>query len=133
MIENQEHTSLGLEYFCTVGDEVWNLPDDKLKALGGRELAKLGLAHPENVIDGFVVRMPYTYCVYEIGYEDHLKKIKEVVASFANLQPIGRAGMFKYNNMDHSILTGFLAVRNIDGGHFDLWNVNVEQEYHEEA
>ena len=132
MIDNQDHTSLGLEYFCDQGDDLWTTDDEALIQLGGRELERLGLANPESVIDGFVVRMPYTYCVYQIGYQALLESVKTSLGQLKNLQPIGRAGMFKYNNMDHSILTGFLAVRNISGEKHDLWSVNVEQEYHEE-
>lgn len=133
MVPDQNHTALGLEYFCDQGDSLWTSDDEDLKKLGVRELQKLGLLDdPDKVIDGFVVRMPHTYCVYEIGYRDYLATVKEYLKPFINLQPIGRAGMFKYNNMDHSILTGFLAAENIDGAEHNLWEVNVEQEYHEE-
>lgn len=128
------YTSIGMEYFCNEGDELWTTPDENLIKRAGEELGVLGLLPKgKNCIsDGFVVRMPYTYCIYELGYKRHLDRIKEEIRGLRNLQPIGRAGMFKYNNMDHSILTGFLGVGNIRGGNFDLWNVNVEQEYHEE-
>ncbi|HPB31408.1 MAG TPA: NAD(P)/FAD-dependent oxidoreductase, partial [Candidatus Sumerlaeota bacterium] len=132
MIDNQEHTSLGLEYFCNEGDDLWTMPNEQLIELGGREIQTLGLARVSDVMDGFVYRAPFTYCVYDTGYEQHMKIVREYLARFPNLHPIGRAGMFKYNNMDHSILTGFLAVRNIMGARHDLWSVNADQDYHEE-
>lgn len=128
------YTSIGMEYFCNEGDELWKTQDENLIERAGEELRVLGLLSEgkNSIRDGFVVRMPYTYCIYELGYKTHLDRIKGKIRDLKNLQPIGRAGMFKYNNMDHSILTGFLGVRNIRGENFDLWNVNVEQEYHEE-
>ncbi|MBN1900417.1 NAD(P)/FAD-dependent oxidoreductase, partial [Candidatus Sumerlaeota bacterium] len=133
--EPERYTSIGMEYFCNEGDDLWNTRDDILISDAGEELKTLGLLPKgeHRIIDGFIVRMPYTYCIYELGYKKYLEIIKEGIRILSNLQPIGRAGMFKYNNMDHSILTGFLGVRNIQGGKFDLWNVNVEREYHEEA
>lgn len=133
MVPDENTSSLGLEYFCTEGDELWNLPDEELVELAKKEMNILGLADTAAIFDAFVVRMPKTYPVYQSGYNEHLQVIRESLAGFENLQCIGRNGMFKYNNMDHSILSALLAVENIFGAKNDLWSVNVEEEYHEEA
>ncbi|KAF0220991.1 MAG: protoporphyrinogen [Geobacteraceae bacterium] len=131
MVPDQSKTCLGLEYFCFAGDELWTMPDSELLALARRELAAIGLADPDLVSDGTVVRMPKAYPVYDEGYEESLTQIRRYLAGFENLQVIGRNGMHRYNNMDHSMLTAILAVRNMFGEHHDLWEVNVDEEYHE--
>jgi protoporphyrinogen oxidase len=83
-------------------------------------------------VDGFVIRVPKTYPVYDLNYPRHVKTIREYLEGFKNLQPIGRYGMFKYNNMDHSILTGLYAAENILGNNHNIWDVNADLEYHEE-
>jgi len=132
MVPDEEHSSLGLEYFCTEGDSLWQTKDEELIELGKREMEQLGLANGKAVFDAFVIRMPKTYPVYDMDYRGHLDVIKGYLAGFGNLQCIGRNGMFKYNNMDHSILSGQLAVENLFGAKHDLWQVNTEEEYHEE-
>jgi protoporphyrinogen oxidase len=132
MVPDENKSSLGLEYFCTENDELWNCPDEKLIELAKKEIAKLKLADPDTICDAFVIRMPKTYPVYSMGYSEHLEVIKNYLSGIKNLQCIGRNGMFKYNNMDHSILSAMLAVDNIYGAHNDLWSVNTEEEYHEE-
>ena len=87
---------------------------------------------PDKVFDGFVVRMPKCYPVYDETYAGHIEKIKNYLQQFENLQLCGRYGLFKYNNMDHSILTALLAVENVLGARHDVWSVNADDEYHEE-
>ncbi len=126
-------TCLGLEYFCFEGDGLWSMRDEDLIELGKRELAQLGLVRPEDVFDGAVVRMEKAYPVYGPGYVDDVNIIRAALARFPNVQPVGRNGMHKYNNQDHSMMTAILAAKNLLGGAFDLWNVNTDAEYHEEA
>lgn len=129
MVPDQEKTSLGLEYFCTEGDQIWEKPDEEMISLAVAELEKLKIAKEKDVLDGFVFRMPKAYPVYDQTYKEPLEIIKDYLAKFSNLQIIGRCGMYKYNNMDHSILTGLFAARNILGANFDPWKVNVAAEY----
>jgi len=126
-------TCLGLEYFCFQGDGLWSMRDEDLIALGKRELAQLGLVREEDVFDGAVVRMEKAYPVYGPGYQDDVAIIREALSGFANIQPVGRNGMHKYNNQDHSMMTAVLAAKNLGGAAFDLWKVNTDAEYHEEA
>jgi hypothetical protein len=121
-----------MEYFCTEGDDLWSLPDEELKDLATCELRKLGLIAGEQVTDGCVVRQPYAYPVYVGGYRRHLRLLRDHLSSFENLHTIGRNGTHRYNNMDHSMLTGLLAARNILGGSHDPWRVNDQAEYLEE-
>ena len=126
-------TCLGLEYFVFENDELWSMADEDLVALGTRELATIGLVSPEDVERGFVVRMPKAYPVYDPGYEDRVDTIRRFVeAEVPNLHPVGRNGMHRYNNQDHSMLTALLTVDNLFGANFDTWTVNVEAEYHEQ-
>jgi hypothetical protein len=109
------------------------MPDDDLIALGKKELHLLGLADMKDIEDGAVVRMPKAYPVYDGGYAEALTTIREFLNQFPNLQLVGRNGMHKYNNQDHSMLTAMLAAKNVLGANYDLWGVNVDQEYHEEV
>ena len=134
MTPDPNKTSLGLEYFCNEGDEVWTTPDADLVELGSRELARIGLAKYADVEDGCVFRVPKSYPVYDADYRDHLDQIREYIDSLENFQTIGRNGLHRYNNQDHSMLTGMLAVRNLVlGERNDLWQVNTDKEYHEEV
>lgn len=133
MVPDPEKTCLGLEYFCFEGDGLWTMPDSDLIELGKKEIGLLGLAQPSDVIDGAVVRMPKAYPVYDGMYSDALQTVREFLDGIPNLQLVGRNGMHKYNNQDHSMLTAMLAVKNILGANYDLWQVNAEQEYHEEV
>lgn len=133
MVPDPEKTCLGLEYFCFEGDGLWTMPDSDLIELGRKELGLLGLATPSDVIDGAVVRMPKAYPVYDGTYAEALRVVREFLDDVPNLQLVGRNGMHKYNNQDHSMLTAMLAVKNILGANYDLWQVNAEQEYHEEV
>ncbi len=127
--------SLGLEYFCHEGDELWNRLDADLLKLAATELVQLGLLDNENqVVDGCVCRMAKSYPVYDAQYADDLEIIKSYTSHFANLQTIGRNGLHRYNNQDHAMLTGMYAVRNVLGeSQVDLWQVNTEKEYLEEV
>lgn len=132
MVPDPEKTSLGMEYFCFENDEFWSMSNENLVDLAKNELEKLGFAKKSEIIDGTVVRMPKAYPVYDEEYKKALEQIKEFLGKISNLQLVGRNGMHKYNNQDHSMLTSMLAVKNILGGHFDLWKVNADQDYHEE-
>jgi protoporphyrinogen oxidase len=132
MVPDQSKTCLGLEYFCTEGDEIWKLSDTELLDLATREIEKLGLAKASQVEDGTILRQPKAYPVYDRDYRRHLQVIQDYLSQFDNLQTIGRNGMHRYNNQDHSMLTGLLAAQNLLGDNHDLWNVNTERSYHEE-
>jgi protoporphyrinogen oxidase len=126
-------SSLGLEYFCFEGDDLWTMADADLIELGRREVEAIGLARSADVVDGCVVRMPKAYPVYDDTYQDHLRVIRAWLKNLGNLELAGRNGMHKYNNQDHSMMTALLAARNILGlGHFDTWKVNTDAQYHEE-
>ena len=127
-------TCLGLEYFVWEGDEYWTMADEDLVELGKRELAALGLVEPGVVEAGYVVRMPKAYPMYDDKYKAQVQVMRDWLAANApNVYPVGRNGMHKYNNQDHSMLTAMLSVENILGANHDIWSVNVEEEYHEEA
>jgi protoporphyrinogen oxidase len=127
-------TCLGLEYFVFEGDELWELPDEELVALGTRELAAIGLVAEDRVEAGYVVRMPKAYPVYEEGFAERVAVLRSWLAEHVpNVYPVGRNGQHRYNNQDHSMLTAMLAVENVLGtGDHDLWSVNVDGGYHEE-
>jgi protoporphyrinogen oxidase len=132
MVPNQDQTCLGLEYFCFEGDGLWNMSDAQLIELGQRELEKLGLIKVAEVEEGTVVRVPKAYPVYDSTYKEALATLRQFFDGFRNLQLVGRNGMHKYNNQDHSMMTAALAVKNILGASYDLWEVNTDQEYQEE-
>ena len=134
MVPDADHSSLGLEYFCNEGDDLWTMDDAALVDLGRRELAALALVPAGQVIDGCVFRVPKSYPVYDSDYREHLETLKAYVAGIENCQTIGRNGLHRYNNQDHSMLTGVYAARNMLLGETnDLWNVNADQEYIEEV
>ena len=134
MVPDASQTSLGLEYFCNEGDDLWNAPDGELIELGKREIEHIGLARYEEILDGSVFRVEKSYPVYDANYGEHLAIIRGYLESLENFQTIGRNGLHRYNNQDHAMLTGMLAVRNVlFGQKNDLWKVNAEQEYHEEV
>ena len=134
MVPDPRKTSLGLEYFCSEGDALWTMPDAELVALARQEVERIGLAKASDVEDGCVVRVPKSYPVYDSDYRTYLGVVRDFVDRLENLQPVGRNGLHRYNNQDHAMLTGMLAVRNaMVGQRNDLWSVNTEQEYHEEV
>jgi hypothetical protein len=122
-----------MEYFCFEGDELWTLPDDELVALAADELSELGLSPRDALIDGHVVRVPKAYPMYDADYADRVTTIRAWLQGLENLQQIGRNGLHRYNNSDHSMLTALRAVENlVHGAGHDLWAVNAESVYHEE-
>jgi hypothetical protein len=121
-----------MEYFCFEGDSLWNRPDEELIELAKNELETLGLLNKMDVEEGTVVRMPKAYPIYDSTFQKSLDTVRPFLSRFENFQLVGRNGMHKYNNQDHSMLTGMLAAENILGANHDLCTVNVEQEYHEE-
>ena len=127
-------TCLGMEYFVFEDDELWSSRDDDLIAMATKELAAIGLVDPSDVEAGYVVRMPKAYPVYDEVYADKVDVLRRwFEANAPNVHPVGRNGMHKYNNQDHSMYTAMLSVENIHGAHHDIWSVNVEEEYHETA
>ncbi len=133
MVPDPETTCLGLEYFCFEGDGLWRTPDAELIELGKQELARLGLVNPSQVIDGTVLRVEKAYPIYDSSYRRGVEAVRRFLAGVPNLQLVGRNGMHRYNNQDHSMLTAMLAVRNILGANYDLWQVNVDENYQEEG
>ena len=126
---------LGLEYFCAQGDGLWSMPDAAFLEFASRELAQIGLVDPADVLDGTVVRVPKAYPAYFGAYAG-IGQVREYLDGFHNLFPVGRNGMHRYNNQDHSMLAAKAAVDAVVAGSVDktsLWSVNVEEEYHERA
>lgn len=134
MVPDPSKTCLGLEYFCSQGDELWTSSDDALADLGCEELARIGLINSASVIDATVVRVPRAYPVYDHDYAKHVATIRSYLAgSVVNLQPCGRNGMHRYNNQDHAMMTGLIAARNVAGESWDQWLVNDDAEYLEQV
>ncbi len=134
MVADQNKVWLGLEYFCNEGDAMWKMSNEAIVKLGIDELIKIGLAESDDFLDGIVVRMPKTYPAY-FGSYDRFGEIQRYTDQFLNLFLIGRNGMHKYNNQDHSMLTAMTAVDNIVSGiesRANIWAVNTEEDYHEE-
>jgi protoporphyrinogen oxidase len=125
-------TCLGLEYFCFEGDGLWTTPDAELIALGTRELRSLGLIGDAEVFDGTVVRIRKAYPIYDGAYREHLDAVRTFIDPIPNLHCVGRNGMHKYNNQDHSMFTAMLTLENMRGARHDVWSVNTDFEYHEE-
>ncbi|HUP23277.1 MAG TPA: NAD(P)/FAD-dependent oxidoreductase [Thermoanaerobaculia bacterium] len=134
MVADPNTVWLGLEYFCYDTDDLWRMSDADLLRLGEDEMARIGVIERGTVLDGVVLRMPKTYPAY-FGTYDRFDEVRDFLDGFENLFPVGRNGMHKYNNQDHSMLTAMLAVENLRDGRTDksnLWDVNTEGEYHEE-
>ncbi len=132
MVPGPGTTCLGLEYFCFEGDGLWTSSDESLIELAKKELGELGLADPSKVFDGAVVRQQKAYPVYDSEYAAHLAKVRSFIDPIPNLHTVGRNGMHKYNNADHSMLTAMMAVANMRGASHDVWAVNTDFDYHEE-
>lgn len=132
MVPIAGQTCLGLEYFCFEGDGLWEAEDQDLIQLASRELEALGLASASLVRDGTVIRMPKAYPIYDGAYRGHLDVIRGEIDGIENLHTVGRNGMHKYNNQDHSMLTAMMAIWNMQGATHDVWAVNTDFEYHEE-
>jgi protoporphyrinogen oxidase len=133
MVPDQSKACVGLEYFCFKGDDLWEMDDDKLVELAKTELAALNLVDPSKVERGFVTRVPLAYPMYDADYGERVATIRGWLSGINNLVQVGRNGLHRYNNSDHSMLTALRAVENIvDGADHDIWAVNAESVYHEE-
>lgn len=132
MVPDPATTCLGMEYFCNEGDPLWSMADSDLIQLAAGELDQLGLAQSALVVDGLVIRQRKAYPVYDQAYRTHLATIQSYLDGFRNLQTVGRNGMHRYNNQDHSMLTGLLAAKNVMGEQHALWQVNTDRSYYEE-
>jgi protoporphyrinogen oxidase len=134
LVADEDTVWIGLEYFCNDTDAIWKLSDEEMTRLATGEIAKIGIINPEDVEDAHVVRVPKTYPAY-FGSYDRFHVIREYVDRFENLFLVGRNGMHKYNNQDHSMLTAMTAVENIVNGistKDNIWAINTEMDYHEE-
>jgi protoporphyrinogen oxidase len=133
MVPDPDKTSLGAEYFVTENDDLWNMTDDDLVELAAQELAAIGLTKESRIEAGTVFRQKKAYPVYDGEYRHYLTLIERYLKDIENLQMIGRNGLHKYNNQDHSMLTAILAVENLYGADHDIWKINTDQVYLEEA
>ena len=133
MVPDPATTALGLEYFVHEGDDLWSAPDEELLERGVREMQRLGLVRGSDVRGGTVVRMPNAYPLYDPHYADSVATVRGHLERITNLHTIGRNGQHRYNNQDHSMLTGLLAARVVAGEAHDVWDVNVDSVYHEEG
>src|SRR4051794_36197273 len=133
MVPDPDTACVGLEYFAFKGDDLWTMDDDKLVELATQELAQLGLARPEQVRRGYVVRVPLAYPMYDETYAERVATIRGWLDPLKDFVQVGRNGLHRYNNSDHSMLSAMRAVDNILlGEQHDIWAVNVESAYHEE-
>lgn len=135
MVKDPYTVWIGMEYFCDKEDAFWQMPDSKIRATAIEELKKMGLARAEDVLDATVLRMEKTYPAY-FGTYQRFEEVRQFTDKFDNLYLIGRNGMHKYNNSDHSMLTAMVAVDNICAGvsgKANIWSINTEEEYHEEV
>lgn len=132
MVPNDHTTSLGMEYFCSENDEIWQTSDRELVGMAAREIELLGIARETEVIDSVVLRQSKAYPVYDEHYKKHLEELKNYLNQFKNLQTVGRNGMHRYNNMDHSMMTGMMAAENILGANHNIWETNDADEYLED-
>jgi protoporphyrinogen oxidase len=133
LVADRSKVWLGAEYFCYEGDELWTRPDDSMAKLAADELAKIDIIERQDVRDAVVVHMAKTYPAY-FGVYDRFQEVRDYVDAIPNLYLVGRNGMHKYNNQDHSMLTAMTAVDNIIAGRRDkqnIWDVNTEPDYHE--
>ncbi len=127
MVPDLEKSSVGLEYFCNEGDETWKMSDDALIEMAAMELETLGLSKKVDVEDGYVIRQANAYPVYDENYHHHLSTIRSYVATFENLQTVGRNGLHRYNNMDHSMITGIMAAQNLEGARHNIWRYDENE------
>ena len=133
MVKNLDNVWLGLEYFCNEGDELWNMEEAEFIDFTVEELSKIGVINKKDVIDATRIRFKKAYPAY-FGTYNRFDNVKEFLNRFENLYLIGRNGMHRYNNMDHSMLTAMAAVENIMNDvktKDNIWNINTEKQYHE--
>jgi protoporphyrinogen oxidase len=132
MVPDPDKACVGLEYFCFAGDDLWTMADDELVALAAEELERLQLSRKEKVDRGYAIRVPKAYPIYDADYAERVATIRHWLDGVENLQQVGRNGLHRYNNSDHSMLTAMRAVDNLlAGSHHDIWEVNAESVYHE--
>jgi protoporphyrinogen oxidase len=132
MVPDPDKACIGLEYFCFEGDDLWTMADGDLIELATSELEQLGLAPRSKVERGFAIRVPRAYPIYDVEYAERVRTIRDWLETIENLQQVGRNGLHRYNNSDHSMLTAMRAVDNLlTGAHHDIWEVNAESVYHE--
>jgi len=132
MVPDPDTACVGMEYFCFKGDKLWNADDDELIAMASRELEALGLAQASRVRRGYVVRVPKAYPMYDEDYAERVAAIRTWLDPLEGFVQVGRNGLHRYNNSDHSMLSAMRAVDNlIKGTDHDIWAVNVESAYHE--
>jgi protoporphyrinogen oxidase len=132
LVPDAGHTSLGMEYFCNADDDLWRQSDARLVALASREAEGLGFCQAADISDACVIRQRQAYPVYDAGYRDRLERLRAYLSGVANLQTIGRNGMHRYNNQDHSMMTGRFAARNVLGERHDTWTINTDRSYYED-
>ena len=133
MVSDPAKVWIGVEYFCKEGDSLWTRSDEQMKDLAAEEMARIGIIRQSALLDSVVLRMPKAYPAY-FGTYTRFNEIRQFLDAFENLFLIGRNGMHRYNNQDHSMLTAMTAVDNILAGRKDksnLWDVNTEMDYHE--
>jgi protoporphyrinogen oxidase len=134
MVPDPDTACVGMEYFAFEGDELWTMSDHDLVELAKSELQTLGLSTPDKVRRGYVVRVPKAYPMYDADYSERVDTIRGWLDDIGNMQQVGRNGLHRYNNSDHSMLSAMRAVDNLlTGAKHDIWAVNVESAYHEEA
>jgi len=133
-VADGENVWVGVEYFCYEGDELWNKSPEEMARFAAEELDRIGIIDQQDVLDSTVIKMPKTYPAY-FGAYSRFDEVRRYLDGFENLFLVGRNGMHRYNNQDHSMLTAMEAVNNILIGRKDkanIWDVNTEAEYHEE-
>ncbi len=133
LVKDPKTVWIGMEYFVNEGDDLWEKSDKKMKDFGVQELSQIGIINPKDVLDGVVIRIKKTYPAY-FGTYNQFSTLQKYINGYENLFLIGRNGMHRYNNQDHSMLTAMTAVENIMKGiktKDNIWRVNVEKEYHE--
>ncbi len=136
MVNGKNKTAVSVEYFVFKTDDLWSLSDNELKELAMDELSYVNLVDKEKVEQGWIIRETESYPTYYLGYQEHYDILKNKLQQYINVHPIGRGGLYKYNNQDHSTLSGILAARNYlqtDGSPYNIWNINIDAEYHEDA
>ncbi len=132
MVPDPSKACVGMEYFCFEGDDLWSMSDDGLVALAAEELEKLRLAPSSKVERGYAIRVPKAYPIYDAEYAERVQVIRRHLETIDNLQQVGRNGLHRYNNSDHSMLTAMRAVDNLlANADHDIWAVNAESVYHE--
>jgi len=132
LVPTPNSIGIGMEYFCTAGDDLWTMPDDQLCGLATDELRRLGLSGNLQLADAFVMRVKKAYPVYDADFASNINTIKAWLTTVKNLHTIGRNGLHRYNNQDHSMLTALRAVDNVlRGTNNDLWQINADTEYGE--